>query len=335
MPTAPLYERNRQLQPRDISQRISSIENDSTPFTAMLSKPSAPPENMLLEYPVEAYPDRPVAGVIDGHDVNEFNSVAREKLQTRGQIFRESYQVTTLANMLPDAGVGRNELGHQRMLAGKLLRFQLEKALLSDQENQVDTGTVPNLLRGVYKWMSTSAQTIYPVPADFRPSSTQVYTGTVAALTESEFVTRIKACFDQRRAPVDLDGFVGSDLKAQIDTFTVADATSGAIRRYNFDGKNASVTRMVDFIKSSFGEVRVHLNTYLLYTMSTGAASSYSPKSGVFLDLSKWELRTLQKPTLFDLEDQGGGPRGFMQTIVALACKNPLAQFVVNTATAS
>jgi len=72
---------------------------------------------------------------------------------------------------------------------------------------------------------------------------------------------------------------------------------------------------------------------YLACEESTGAATNFTTRSGVGVDLSMWEICFIDNPAKYDLEDKGGGPRGYHDEVYILKCLNPLGQVSVLTDT--
>jgi hypothetical protein len=160
----------------------------------------------------------------------------------------------------------------------------------------------------------------------------------VAAVTESAFNTLLNNMFAATEGGKKvLQGLVGTLLKAQFDSFgALADAGAAfatfPVRTFNADQKDKTVIRVIDHLVFSAGEVWLHLTPFLYCTQSTGANSNSTTRSGLFLNLDTWEIRFQKKPEMRELEDQGGGPRGYCNAMAALVCYNPLENTYVQAA---
>lgn len=332
---AGLYEINQVGQRQDIADIVANIESENTPFVSMLKKEKKPNQKKM-DYQAEAYPDAPFDGVMDGADVSAYESVSRGLLTAMQQKFRRPWQVSDFADETEVAGLPKGEKGRQKAAAATILKFMLENRFLSAEECSVDNGVaVPNETRGAFKWLEDSAQAVYPVPAAFLTKAASRHTGALSTLDEAAFKLLMASAYADRKQVSSLDGFVGLNLKSLFDNWTVKAETGSAtvypVRTFNADLKDRAVINIVDFLKFSTGTVRLHLSSRLHLTSATGAASAYTPNSGLFLDMKMWSMAYMRAPGMRELPDLGGGPRGFADCIAGLKCLNPLGQVVVET----
>jgi len=334
----PLIERNQSGQLQDIADIVANIVSEKTPATSMLRKESEPNQKKM-DYQVETYPDASFDGVMDNADVDAFDSVPREEVTAVQQLYRRPWRVSRFADKTKIAGVPKGERGRQRTKALIILKFMVESRILCNADCSVDNGTdTPNRTRGAFKWLETGAQALFPVPAGYRPSSDVRYTGALSSLTEDAFRALMDEAYDMRRGESQLHGFVGTKLKKVFDYFTVrVDAGSAnetyPVRTFNAQQESKKVIACVDMLEFSTGNVSLHLSSYLYRTPTTGAKTANSARSGLFLDMDMWSLAYMDAPALYDLENQGGGPRGYADCIMGSKCYNPLGQPVVDTAT--
>jgi hypothetical protein len=265
--------------------------------------------------------------------VTAYEKNTREYLKARLQMFEAPWQVRTKAERrpAPEMPTSGKESARQKYHCMLTLKKSIEARLLSNEDALEEGGGNQDATRGALQWLNPSAQTLYPVPADYRPTSAMEYTSAVGSFAETSLETMLKAMYGVRKAAMQYDLFAGVDLKARIDTFLIVApdvSNHTVIRAVNFDGAEKTVERGVTFIETSFGTVRAHIASYLATDADTGADTAYSPKSGILVDLKKWELRFAidGKPTMYDQPDLGGGPRGFCRAELMLVCKNPQAQ---------
>lgn len=329
-----IYEATQVGKKEDVADEIYNIEiadgRTDTPALMMLRKDSQY-KNVLREVQVELYDDEGHGGVLDGADVSEYGSQGRAVIRNRAQKFRVPFKVTDFAE-IGDIYGAASEYARQKVIAQVKLRRKMEKRICSSSAASEDNGTTTNGTAGFFKWLNSASvgTGTYDIPTGYAIGSGQEYTSTVAALTESAFIALLKEACEQRRgAIVDLVGLVGLDLQERIDKYTAYDTPTGsdvAIRSYNLNGQSKEVIRAVSIIKSSFGVVKLVPTTMNLADATTGAASSGSPRSGVLIDPNLWCIRQARAPRTVDQTDQGGGPRGFCDSIIALECKNPMGQ---------
>lgn len=315
-----------------LDDTITNIISEKVPFYAMIKKESAPNQH-LIQYQMETYPDVAPTGVMDGEDVAEFDHVSRKLGYSIQQIFRRTWKVSTMAQHANVAGLGRKERGKQRAIAAILTKFAVEARYLGDGDLQLDDGVdKPFLTRGAFSWLASAAQALHPVDASFRLPSDAIHTSNLAALTEDAFAALLEGRFDERRDTGDYVGVVGVKLKGHFDKWT-AYANAGAsfatfpVRQWSQE--SGKLMRSVDFLEFSAGKVQLMQSAYLLRDQATGAQTAYTSRSGLFLDTGVWDSRGYERLHHKDLPDLGGGPRGYAQCIEALTCKHPKGQFAV------
>ena len=320
---AGIYETTQVGKREDLGDEIYNVDADATPFTSLI-KTGERLKQMAFSYPAEVLPDRAFEGTLDGTDVSAYNSVTRYIIEAVAQLFRETWQVTNLANATDAAGVGRNEKGHQKALAVTNLKIMMERRFLSNEECAVESSPTPFATRGALLWIDDSAQGTKPVNAVLRPhSSTQ---GASSTLTEAEFIAMLVAAYRDRKGNrLDLDGFVGTSLKTTFDNWSVLIPVSSnmPVRQLTGPISAKEIVNQVDTLRTTVGTVRLHVSPNIAYTAATGAESSYTPYSGLFVDLKMWRKRFLIPMSNRELPDLGGGPRGLIEAACGLACLNP------------
>lgn len=326
----------------DVSDVIWNVTAEDTPFTSMVRK-GANMNQEVASFQMEKHPAASFDGVMDGADVDTFEGVVRETATAVSQEFRRAWKVSQRAEVNKVHGLGSaGEKAHQKVLAMITLKKMMERQFCSAGNSQRQSGVAtPFRTRGAFSWLSATAQgsDADDVPANFRPASTAVANGTtVAAVTETAFNTLLNNMFQATEGGKKvLQGLVGTLLKAQFDSFgALADAGASfatfPVRTFNNDSKDKTVIRVVDHLIFSTGEVWLHLTPFLYCTQATGAAAASTTRSGLFLALDTWEIRFQVKPEMHELENQGGGPRGYCNSMAALVCYNPLENTYVQAA---
>ncbi len=328
---AAMYDANQVGKRQEILDKIYNVEAAETPFLSML-KIGPTPNQMLATWVGEVYPDVASTGVLDGVPATTPARVDRYLLQGCAQHFRQEWGVTTLAQLNNVAGVGRNEAGHQMLVAMLLLKRQIEQQFLSADDCAAESGGTPWTARGVFEWLKASAQTNYAVPAALRPAAAALYTAAYASLDQEAFRTCLMAASAARKGPVTLTGFVGQTLKSKIDDWTnihpVSSSTSQPRMQYVVQG-NDVLKNSVDQLRFSAGTVDLIESFFLTRTTSTGAAGTYSAQSGAFLDMKMLEVAYLMKPANTNLAPDGSGKKGFVDAVAILKFLNTLGHIKV------
>ncbi len=325
-----MYESDQSIKKQPVGG-IHNVKSKETPFLRLLKSGPAP-KQMLDEWQNETYDDTGLGGKMDGTDVSEFNKQGRVTLQTYGIWQDEPWMVSKLANVTEIVGMGKTEKARQKMHASIKLKLKVERTGLSQMEAQAQVKPSKEYrTRGAFTWLSPTAQSVLPVPDGFRPGAE--FSGSLDGLTPSAFEALLYQAAIEKGGPVTLEGFVGLLLKRKMSLWaqrdTDASATAQALQNYNLQAGDKQLIQIVNRFEFDAGVVTTIPNFNLAHDIATGAATAYSPRSGLFLDMSMWNFATLQGYESADLPNLGGGPRGFVDVIYLFRCLNALGQFRV------
>jgi hypothetical protein len=160
-----------------------------------------------------------------------------------------------------------------------------------------------------------------PVPGDVRTPSNQIYTGSIAAMTQVQFEALIQAKYENTGASSDLRGFVTPVIKNRVGFFSryQPDVTNYTSRVFVSTGHlegNTLFGASVDVYRSDWG-------TFELFPVLTDFMPT--PYTGYFLDMSQPRLRNAGTFEQDDLPNLGGGPRGLIQSILSIFPGDPRA----------
>jgi hypothetical protein len=285
---------------------------------------------------VQAYPTDGFAPSPD-EDKTSYDKTTPDKIQAYGMLLRSpGWMVSKKARVTRMHGV-RDQVAKQMRDDGLRLAFMIERQLLSNVDTRAASAGVDERSRGVYSWLSPTAQGVLPVNANYRPSSSCLYSSAVASFAPSHMETMLAAAANAKRAPVDLVGYVGMTLKGQMSGWSqrqfANDSVARALQVFNIDASEKKLITVIDFFEFDAGTVKTIPTWNMMCAEADGATSDYTARSGAFLDMSMWELAWLQEPQHSENPDQGGGPRGFHDAMFILKGLNPLGQCMVLTAT--
>lgn len=318
---------------QSLADLIANIQSEATPYTSMIQK-RAKPAQVLHSWQVKAYPTTGHRGVIDGKDATDFTSNPRKLIQMNGQKTWYLPGVSDFADEAEIAGLSKGEMAEQIADALIAVNFQIEGRCLSSYDCTNDDGvTHGNETRGAFSYVSNTAQALYPIDASFRTPTASVYTGAFASLTESSFGDLMGSSYDQRKGAFTMHGFVGRELKKAMTDWTVRDATGVAttfpVRTFQQQADSKELIRTIDRLVLDTGTVHLHLSSYLLTDQDTGALTTYSKKSGVFLDLNMAGLAYTRMPRVVKLPYRGGGQKAIVDAIFMHMMDNVLGMAAV------
>lgn len=321
---AQLLEENMVGKVESFEEYISIVDNGRTPLTTSIPKGKKLTQ-ALHNWQVEEYEDLDLEGTPDGVDVTDVEHSDGELLQMNWGYFRHAFGVSTLAEQAEVHGA-KGAYARQVRKGSVAFKRKIEKRIGSSlPARNVDNGTRGREFAGMFDRLSTSAQSVHPVPADYRPSS--AYTGSLADFDEDELKALVQGAYKEAKGPVDLTAFLGIELKDKIDNMLVYKSTkSGKTVAQTIDTRrNKVIDDTVGQVVVAGGKVTLRETPFLRYNLA-GAEQAGTHLSGLFINLNMWCLNWNQAPTVYNLENRGGGKKGYIAAVCTLICKNPLGQ---------
>lgn len=264
-------------------------------------------------------------GAFGGGDyVAQFGSLSR--LNNRLQHFRDTFNVSKKQEMFDSVTPVRIQEAEEKA-ASQVLR-DIESAICSD--NGAVTGgatadpvTNAGKLRGLGAWISDTAQTddVTSVPSDFRTKPAAILADAAEELTEARFNGMLTGIFEETGENQDMILVAGTQVRNSIiDGFTrvhhVAANTNhiaGNSTTFN-QGDGTEINYNVEIFQGPYGIVKI---------ISANPKCLPDQKRAYLLDpsLLGWAEGMSMGSTM--LEDQGGGPRGYIDAMGTLCVKGP------------
>ena len=315
-------------QREDLSDAMVLIEPGDTPLFSLCKK-SKEPTNVLFQWPADRYNDPQTAGVLADADVSSFDDqhANRTLLSGRIQKVRRAFQVDDLVENVADlAGVGRKQAFNKSAAKALVeLKIDIEAIMGSDNDSQVQSGVNPYKTRGVGSWISASAQadTATAVPAAFLTPAASINTTATASLTENNVIDVLESIYKIRRARRNYDLVCGTSLKRAFTNFIRTQSAStnvmSSVRTFSSVVEDKKIVNTIDIYEGDFGVLSLHVSTYL----ANGGSASAAAARGYVLDMDLLSIGFNRKPRMEELEDRGGGRRGFCDAIFGVAVSNP------------
>lgn len=184
--------------------------------------------------------------------------------------------------------------------------------------------------RGALKWIQVAAQTVNPVPSDFRPPSTSIVTLGSDVLTETNSAAGYKSLNAILKSmkqvygkKIDVEGFFGDDLCEMVDNFSRLNAGVTESRyKVMEQGNGRSIGLSVQIFDTTFARLHVIPDQFV----RCDANGNGKGKAGVLVVPEEWEVKWLEELVSGTLEDKGGGTEGWIRGFFALGCRNPKGQ---------
>jgi hypothetical protein len=302
---------------RSLVDYLTMIEGPDKPFLAMAPK-GPKVNNLLYEWPADAFEDAEDNAQIDGTDVMGFSNADADYavLSNRLQWIRDSAMVTKLAQEIQNqAGVPNKKALAIRKKLERLWR-NIEAMLCSDNDVQTGTGAKPNKCRGIGKWITASLSEA----GAFSAQTAAILTGATASMTEAQVQTLLQSLWTSSGKIKTYQALVGGNVKRQFTDFTNTQKGTanvlGSIRTYAQENKRA-IVNSIDSFTGDFGTLELVPSQWLT------KFTAYGNYRGYIMDMNRVDVVWMQGPKVQELEDQGGGPRFMVDAIVGLRVYMP------------
>jgi hypothetical protein len=311
----------------NLTNFLTILEPEDCPKTSTFAKSSGA-TNTYQTWQADTLAAVDFSGVKEGIDVQAFNNEAvnRARFGTYIQKFWRPWMVSDIQEASDPAGVP-SEVANSKTKAMRELKRSIEAAVGSDQDMQADTGTVPWLTRGLGSWIKATAQTTNAVPTAFLTPAGNIDTTATASLTEALFNGVFQSIFTQNGGRRSYTLYGGPKLITAINTFQRVEGASGTTKTYQVvqDADQRQITLDVSIYRGSFHTVTMVPDMF--NGLVTGAAVTTTTAQqlarGYVIDPALVFLSTMIGVQSMELEDQGGGRRGLVQTALLLGVKNP------------
>ena len=295
------------------------------PIYGMLPKQSATAD--LVEWTVDNLraPNKDNA-VEEGIDVGtsggdslkaQFGSLTR--LSNRLQHFRDTFNVSKKQEIFDSVTPVRIQEAEEKATS-QLLR-DIETAIASDNGAVTGGSGVGGKMRALGVWTDSteesgsgpqSTDSVTEVPDDFKTKSGAVISSSSTELTESNFNAMLTAIFEETGEQSDHVLVAGTTVRNKIiDGFTRVIPTGEGKTVFN-QGDGMDVTYNVEIFQGPFGIVKI---------ISANPKTLPDQKRAYLLDPSLLGYAEGMSIGSTMLEDQGGGPRGYIDHMGTLICR--------------
>ena len=303
---------------------ISILEPESTPFVSMMKKGRA--TGTFVEWQADKLSTPDFDGVNEGEDVSSFKNQAedRARLGNYVQKFRDTFQVSDIQELVDTAGVA-NEFANAEAKAVRNVKRSIESAFCSSQDRQAEAGSgTPYKTRGMLKWLGGDGSQPSDVPAAYQ----NVANDTTGTQTEATFNSVLQELYEANGMPGgQLTLIAGPSLKQEISNFSRQASATNNTYVINQDAESRKITLTVNLYEGDFGNVAIVPS---LFVNRTSGSDTVDADAGLLIDPEYVGMHSLKAESATELEDQGGGRRGFVDVIAALACYSPKAHGYFN-----
>jgi hypothetical protein len=307
----------------DLTSIISVLEPEATPFVSLMKKGKA--TGTFFEVQVDKLNSPEFGGVSEGEDVTNFKnqSADRARIGNYIQKFRDTFMVSDIQEMVDTAGVA-SEFANAESKAVRNVKRSIESAFCSAQDRQADAGAgAPYKTRGMLKWLGVGGQ-----PSDVPTFAQNVANDTSEPQTETTFNSVLQELYEANGMPGgQLTLLAGPTLKQQISDFSRVSSSTRNTYQVNQDAESKKITLSVNLYDGDFGTVAIVPS---LFINRTSGSDTVDTDAGLLIDPEYVSMMSLKAESVTELENQGGGRRGFVDVVAGLACLSPIAHGYFN-----
>ena len=305
----------------DLTDVLTVLAPEETPVLSSASKQKA--NSTFVEWTVDTLADVSTDGISEGSDITSFTDKfsKRARLGNYIQKFRKDYLVSDLQEAVDS--VGPAKVAQAEAKAIRELKRNVEATLISDNEMSSEDGAgTPYKLRGLGKWLQNGAQTVNPVPSDFRTDTGSIH-GT-GAFTESKLNDLITNIYRETGTTESLTLVADTALRRKISDFArfgaeKSDGTEPGVRSVNYNGNEAQITLSVEVYQSDHGMVSI-------VNMNPDCAPDTSNKdTGYLLNPEYFGISELIPMGSTRLPNLGAGERGYVDCALTSLVYHPQA----------
>ena len=294
----------------ELSDALTVLAPAATPLLSMIPKQGRM-ESTFAEWPVDKLDSPSLSGVAEGADItsfaDKFANVAR--LGNYPSIMRRPWLVSKLQEAVKSAGNQKKSRAITKSILE--LKRDIEKRIGSDEDRSVENGsdTVYGF-RGLGDWIDSAGPS--DVPSAYRTPAASILGAAPTEITLSDVITSI---YSVNGSSNRLNLFAGTSLRRVITNFTRTDGNaSETVFRVNHNSESKNINFTIDTFQSDHGLVNI---------INANSDCVVNQNRGYLLNMEYLAMKDLLPLASYNLEDQGGGPRGYIEWAGTLCVKHP------------
>lgn len=305
----------------DLLDVLTILAPEETPVLSSASKQRA--NSTFVEWTVDGLDAVSTDGISEGSDVSQFTDkfASRARLGNYIQKFRKDYLVSDLQEAVDSVGPAR--IAQAEAKAIREIKRNIEATLISDNEMQAESGTgSPYKLRGLGKWIQNGAQSVNPVPSDFRTPTGSIHAS--GAFNETVLNGLITSIYRETGSTQNLTLVADTALRQKITDFArfgadQTDGTEAGVRRVSYNGNDAEIKLSVELYQSDHGIVSI-------VNMNPDCAPDTTNKdTGYLINPEYFGVSELIPMGSTRLPNLGAGERGYVDCALTSLVYHPQA----------
>ena len=299
----------------DLTDILSVLEPEETPILSALDKKRA--SATFTEWTVDKLEEPDKTGIPEGSDVTTFADKfkGRARLGNYVQKFRRPYRVSDLQQAVDSVGPAKEAQAKVKCM--KEIKRDIEATIASTNDRSVEDGAGSVYkLRALGDWIDSAGPS--DVPAEYRTPAGAIESDASANFNETSFNDYVTALYRVTGSTNSLLLVADTKLKRTISDFHRLGDQTSTIRNVNYEGKSSEISLMVNIYASDHANV----------TIVNGNPDCMPPTTvegwaGYLVNLEYAGIHELIPLQMYELENQGGGPRGYCDCTLTLGVYHP------------
>ena len=291
---------------------LTRLEPQATPLFSLCGKSQT--KSTTVEWGVDKLAAPNADGVSEGDDVSTFVNKAadRARLSNYTQKFRRAWMVTDFQEAVDTAGVA-SDIADAETKAMLEIKRDVEFAIASSNDKQQEAGSgSPYKTRGLGDWIDSAGPS--DVPSSYRTPAGSIKTGG-ATFSEAQLDDLTTSVFSKTGTVNRSTIVAGTALRQAISNISRTGVSATGVQ---YSVTEAAASKKVTL------EVKVFDGNHGLVNIVDGNPDCMaSANAGFLIHEGAMTWKSLKPIGSARLEDQGGGPRGIVDTIGALCISHP------------
>lgn len=259
-------------------------------------------------------------GEHEGADISSFEDkyANRARLGNYCQGFQRPWMVSQVQEAVES--VGPAGVAQARVKSMRELKRDVEATIVSDNDRQAGSGSDKSKMRGLGDWLDSSGPS--DVPAAYRAPAAQVLTSGTST-TEAQLQAMLASMYNVSGNNSNVTLIADTALRNTISNFIKLEGATdnkaaATVRVHNEKPKTVSLA--VDLFISDFGTIKVTNSN-----PDCSPAASGDRDRGYLVNFDYIHVAELIPMASYDLENKGGGERGYCECWLTLAPHDPRA----------
>lgn len=299
---------------------MTILSPQETPLLSSLPK-GVKPTAAYHEWPVDILDDVNTDTVPEGKDRTSFENPGKDRARIGNYCNKQerAWNVSDLQKLVDQAGVP-NEVATAKVKKLKELKRDMASRVGGDFD--LSAAAPDYQARGLGVFIQSTAQSTHPVPALYRTPASSINTTAIGSLTEDDINSVLASVFEQGGNRANGNVYCGTAFKRAVSNFSRVTGSDHRTYQVTQSAESKKITLDVTTYEGDFGTVDLIPDLFLGH--GPASTATIRRNRAYYIDRSLVSINFLEAPYHQELEDQGGGPRGFHKTWYTLVVKNPL-----------